>query len=62
MNDDKNVTIMNILIDFRDVGGERVVTLETHPRDVDLLKITCGLNAKSQAVTSLKEQKFDNCD
>ena len=47
---------------FRDVGGERVVTLEPHPRHVDLLKITCRLNAKSQAVTSLKAQKIDTYD
>ena len=37
------VTIWNILIDLRDVGGERVVTLEPDPRHVDLLKNICGL-------------------
>ena len=45
-----------------DVCVERVVTLEPHPRHVDLLKITCRLNAKSQAVTSLKAQKIDIYD
>ena len=36
--DDKHVTQLNRLIDFRDSGGERVVTLEPDPRHMDLLR------------------------
>ena len=36
-SDDKHVTILNRLIDFRDSGGERVATLEPDPRHMDLV-------------------------
>ena len=57
-SDDKRVTILNRLIDFRDSGGERVVTLEPDPRHMDLLRETCGLSTKSRAVTTLGDNSI----
>ena len=51
-SDHKHVLVLNKLIDFRDSGGERVVTLEPDPRHMDLLRKTCGPSAKSRAVTT----------
>ena len=61
-SDDKHVTMLNRLTDLQDNGGELVVTLESDPRHMDLLREACGLSANSCAVTTLGDTKLDNDD
>ena len=62
-NDDKHVTILNRLIGPRDNEGERVVTREPDPRHLDdLLREACGLNSKSQEVTTAGDKEADSYD